>query len=80
MANMASVDMVLWDKHSNACLESADEIERLLGENKKLQAESDYYHGEWQKVIVAISDKSVHMKKLEDCLREIRQLTNEVLS
>lgn len=29
MACTASVDMSLWDKHSNACLEAAAEIERL---------------------------------------------------
>ena len=29
MACTASVDMTLWDKHSNACLEAAATIERL---------------------------------------------------
>lgn len=28
MANRASVDMELWDRHSNAALRAADEIER----------------------------------------------------
>lgn len=31
MANRCSVDMILWGQHSNACLEAADEIERLRG-------------------------------------------------
>lgn len=29
MASFAVVDMCLWDRHSNACLKAADEIERL---------------------------------------------------
>ncbi len=29
MACTASVDMALWGRHSNACLEAADEIEKL---------------------------------------------------
>lgn len=34
MAHRCSVDQVLWNMHSNACLEAADTIERLLSSSK----------------------------------------------
>jgi hypothetical protein len=40
MASKCSVDMILWDAHSNACLSAADEIERL---REVLAAFSDAY-------------------------------------
>lgn len=37
MAHKASVSMMLWDRHSNACLEAIDEIKRLRAANTELQ-------------------------------------------
>jgi hypothetical protein len=38
MASHASVDMALWDRHSNACLEAAAEITRLRKERDEARA------------------------------------------
>jgi hypothetical protein len=32
MANLCSVDMILWDRHSNACLQAADRLSALSAE------------------------------------------------
>lgn len=45
MACTASVDMALWDKHSNACLEAADEIDRLCAQNARLTGQREGWKG-----------------------------------
>ena len=39
MALRASVGMGLWDRHSNSCLDAAEEIDRLNAENARLREE-----------------------------------------
>ena len=44
MANHASVDMQLWDKHSNACLDSAKLIEALAKALEPFAKKADDYN------------------------------------
>lgn len=69
MACTASVDMTLWDKHSNACLEASDKIEELRkdasaawamcasisAENEKLRAALEKGRQDWERIDIAHS-------------------------
>lgn len=38
MASFCSVDMALWNEHANACLDSANAVERITAERDALRA------------------------------------------
>lgn len=56
MACTASVDMTLWDKHSNACLEASDKIEELRKDASAAWAMCASISAENEKLRAALSE------------------------